>query len=167
MKKTILTFALLTILFTACEEKKAADTPADTAMVAEEKPDMAAIKAEIQTLENAWGAADNARDAAALAAFYADDAISMSNNKPMVVGKAAIQKDLEASLAKKPKGNTVAYEIMNVYGDENQVTEVGKTIVKDAAGKVVYTGKYMAVWEKRDGKYVCLTDISNDDVKEK
>lgn len=167
MKKTILTFALLTMLFTACEEKKAADTTTETATVAEGKPDMAAIKAEIQTLENAWGAADNARDAATLAAFYADDAISMSNNKPMAVGKVAIQKDLEASLAKKPKGFTLAFEIMNVYGDENQVTEIGKSIGKDASGKVVYTGKYMAVWEKRDGKYVCLTDISNDDVKEK
>ncbi len=162
MKKTLLTFALATLLFSACQEKKATDVAEAPA-----KADMAQIKAEIQTLENAWAAADNARDAAALAAFYADDAISMSNNKPMVMGKEAIQKDIEANLAKKPKGTTISFEIINVYGDENVVTEAGKTVGKDSTGKVTYTGKYMAVWEKRDGKYLCLSDISNDDVKEK
>jgi len=25
----------------------------------------------------------------------------------------------------------------------------------------------MAVWEKRDGKYICIRDIYNNDVKEK
>ena len=39
--------------------------------------------------------------------------------------------------------------------------------ITDATGKVTYTGKYMAIWEKRDGKYICLRDISNDDAKEK
>jgi uncharacterized protein (TIGR02246 family) len=151
------------------------NTPADTKPTASVEatgqkpvmPDMAAIKAEIQTLENAWADADNARNANAIAAFYADDAISLSNNKPLIVGKAAIQKDIEASLAKKAKGSTVTYDIMDVFGSENTATEVGKTTVKDSTGKVTYTGKYMAIWEKRDGKYVCIRDMSNDDVKEK
>ena len=129
--------------------------------------DMSAVKAEIQALENAWAAADNARDAATLAGFYADDAVTLSNNQPMISGKANIMKDLEGHLAKKPKGNTVAFEVMDVYGSADVVTEVGKTTSNDASGKVVYTGKYMAIWEKRDGKYVCVRDISNDDVKAK
>ena len=76
MKKTLLTFTLVALLFSGCQEKKAAETAAtdSTATAMPAKPDMAAVKAEIQTLENAWAAADNARDAAALAAFYADDA---------------------------------------------------------------------------------------------
>ena len=131
------------------------------------KPDMAKVKAEIQALETAWAAADNARNAAAISAFYADDAISLSNNQPMIVGKSAILKDIETSLAKKQKGATVSYDIMDVFGDENTVTEVGKTTSKDAAGKVYNTGKYMAVWEKRNGKYICVRDINNDDVKAK
>lgn len=168
MKNTFLTFALGALLFSSCQEKKASETAAtDSVTAMPAKPDMAALKVEIQTLENAWAAADNARDAAALAAFYADDAVSMPGNKPMVTGKEAIKKDIEASMAKKPKGATIAFEIMDVFGDDNQVTEVGKTIVKDATGKVTYTGKYMAIWEKRDGKYLCVRDIGNDDVKEK
>lgn len=151
------------------------NTPADTKPTAATeatgqkavKPDMAAIKAEIQTLENAWADADNARNANAIATFYADDAVSLSNNKPLITGKAAIQKDIESSLVKRAKGSTVTYDIMDVFGDENTATEVGKTTVKDSTGKVTYTGKYMAIWEKRDGKYVCVRDMSNDDVKEK
>jgi uncharacterized protein (TIGR02246 family) len=130
-------------------------------------PDMASIKTEIQALEMAWSNADNARDANAVAAFYANDAVSMENNKPMVIGKAAILKNIEEYLAKKPKGATTTYEVMDVFGNENTVTEIGKTIRKDAAGNPTTTGKYMAVWEKRDGKYICVRDISNDDVKAK
>jgi len=131
------------------------------------KPDMVKLKAEIQTLESSWAAADNARNANAIAAFYADDAMSLSNNKPMLVGKAAIQKDITEGLAKRAKGSTVTYDVMDVFGNENTVTEVGKTTVKDATGKVISTGKYMAIWEKRNGKFICVRDIYNDDVKEK
>jgi len=51
-------------------------------------------------------------------------------------------------LAKRSKGETATYETMDVFGDGNIVTETGKTTVKDANGKVAYTGKYMAIWEK-------------------
>ncbi len=131
------------------------------------KTDMAKLKTEIQVLETAWSAADNARDTTAIAAFYSDDAISMSNNKPMLVGKAAIRQDIGESLAKRVAGSTIAYDVVNVFGNENTVTEIGKITRKDASGKVTYTGKYMAVWEKRDGKYICVSDIGNDDAKEK
>jgi uncharacterized protein (TIGR02246 family) len=131
------------------------------------KPDLVKLKAEIQALESSWAAADNARNANAIAAFYADDAISLSNNKPMLVGHAAILKDIEASLAKRVKGSTVSYDVMDVFGNENTITEVGKTTNKDAAGKMVSTGKYMAIWEKRNGKFICVRDIYNEDAKEK
>ena len=165
-------FSLLMTAFlfiTACTAPAAEKTPkvVETVQTTAVKPDMGKVKAEIQALENAWAEADNARNANALAAFYSDDAMSLSNNKPMDVGKAAIQKGLEVSMAKRVKGSTVSYEIMDVFGDDKQVTEVGKTIIKDASGKVTSTGKYMAIWEKRDGKYLCVRDIGNDDVKAK
>ena len=151
----------------AADKAEIANKATEAPVPAIAKPDLPTIKAEIQTLEDTWAVADNARDANALAAFYADDAVTMGNNKPMAVGKAAILQELEASLAKRGKGATVSYEVLDVFGDENTVTEVGKTTVKDASGKVTSTGKYMAVWQKRNGKYICVRDIGNDDVKEK
>ena len=152
---------LFAVLMIGCNttETKPAEAPA--------APDMDKVKTEIQTLETAWAAADNARDAKAIAAFYADDAITLSNNQPMLSGKEAIQKDIEEGMTKRVKGTTINYDVKEVFGDENTVTEVGKITTKDSTGKVTYTGKYMAIWVKRDGKYVCIRDISNDDVKEK
>lgn len=153
---------------TETEKASATTAPAtETAAPMPAKTDVAKLKAEIQALETSWAAADNARDAGAIAAFYADDAVTMSNNKPMLSGKPAIEKDIKESMAKRAKGATIAYDVLNVFGDENTVTEMGKTTVKDAAGKVTYTGKYMAVWQMRNGKYICVADIGNDDVKAK
>jgi uncharacterized protein (TIGR02246 family) len=129
------------------------------------KPDMASVKAQIQELENAWAEADNARDLNAIMALMADDAATMPENMPTISGKAAIQKDYETSMAKKAAGTTVSYEVLEVFGSEDQVTEVGKAVTKDAEGKVLRSGKYMAVWEKRDGKYLCIRDIGNSDAK--
>ena len=150
---------LFAVLMIGCNttETKPAEAPA--------APDMGKVKTEIQTLETAWAAADNAGDAKALSAFYADDAVTLSNNNPMISGKDAILKDIEGGMTKKVKGVTVAYDVLDVFGDENTVTEVGKITRKDSTGKVIYTGKYMAIWERRDGKYLCIRDISNDDVK--
>lgn len=155
--------SLCTLLIAACQQTT------DSKPVVQEapKPDLAKMKTEIQALETAWANASNARDAAAILAFYADDAVSMSDDKPMFVGKAAIQKDSETWFAKSEEGSKITYEVMDVFGDENLITETGTGTVKDATGKVTYTGKYMAIWEKRNGKWMCIRDISNDDAKEK
>jgi len=162
-KSTFFTaLSLCTLLFAACQQAPAPKPEAQEAP----KPDMAKVKAEIQALNSAWAAASNARDAATILAFFADDAISMPDDKPMFVGKAAIQKESENWFAKSKEGSTVSYETMDVLGDENMVTETGTVTTKDATGKVTYTGKYMAVWEKRNGKWLCIRDMSNDDAKD-
>lgn len=150
---------------TSGEKSSAGSTATEQQMSG--KPDLVKLKAEIQALESSWAAADNARNAKAVAAFYAEDAISLSNNKPLVAGNAAILKDIEAGMSKREKGSTVSYDVMDVFGNENTVTEVGKTTYKDATGKVISTGKYMAIWEKRNGKFICIRDIYNEDAKEK
>ena len=159
----------LATLTNGCDSSKAHSPLKETGStdLTAAKPDMAKLKTEIQALEIAWAADDNARDTNAVAANYADDAISLANNKPMLVGKAAIRQDIAENMVKRGEGATVTYDVMDVFGDENAVTEIGKSTVRDASGKVIRTGKYMAVWEKRDGKYICVRDIYNDDVKEK
>ena len=168
--RLITVLALSLMLITGCSEGNE-DTTA-TAMegdsvTATPKTDPEQLKKEIQEQETAWSKADNARDLDALAAFYADDAISLEADQPALMGNAAIKKDLEASLAKRPAGSTLSYEVVDAYGDDNHVTEVGKTTRMDSTGKVTSTGKYMAIWEKRDGKWICIRDIGNEDTKKK
>jgi uncharacterized protein (TIGR02246 family) len=158
---TFVTILSLCILLLASCQQKDAETKSEAP-----KPDMAKIKAEIKAVEDAWAAASNAKDVATIAGFYADDAISMIDDQPMLVGKAAIQKAIEEEMAKHKDKAKVVFETLDLYGDENRVTEVGKTTVTDSTQKVIYAGKYMAVWEKRNGKWLTIRDMSNDDAKE-
>ncbi|MBK8494451.1 MAG: DUF4440 domain-containing protein [Chitinophagaceae bacterium] len=169
MKKTIFlpVFAACVLMIVSCQESAKQETPAaETAVAAEPvKPDMAKIKAEIQAIETAWAAAQNAKDVNALMAMYADDAVSMPDGEPMLTGKAAIQKKQEADFAKPSKYASIAFETMDVYAQGDVVTEVGKTMYKDAAGNTMGAGKYIAVFEKRNGKYLCIREIYNQDSK--
>ena len=163
-------FAALFFFSIACNQTANDDTSdvkPDSTESSTTKTDPVQLKAEIQALETAWSNADNARDVKTLATFYSDDAVSLGNNQPMIVGRAAIEKDIEVSIGKRKKGVTTAYDVLDAFGCDNYVTEVGKITRKDSTGKTIYTGKYMAVWEKRDGKWICIRDIGNDDVKEK
>jgi len=170
MKKKILfpVYAACSLLFASCQEAAKQETPAATpaAAVAEPaKPDLAKIKADIQTVEAAWAAAQNAKDVKTLIGMYADDAVSMPDGEPALTGKAAIQKKMEADFAKPSKYASVAFETQDVYAQGDVVTEVGKTTYKDAAGKAVGGGKYFAIFKNVDGKYLCIREIYNQDAK--
>ena len=56
----------------------------------------------------------------------------------MISGKADIQKDIEASLAKRTKGYTTAYDVVDVYGNANVVTEVGTITSFNCTNLVFY-----------------------------
>lgn len=130
-----MTCIALSLFSVACSSPapEEAAAPEEIAAPVAAEPDMNAIKAEIQALETAWGAADNAGDVAALLAFYSDDAVSLGSGTPMAVGKAAIQKQLEEGMASRPAGISVPYDVLDVFGVENIVTEVGKMTQKDAS----------------------------------
>lgn len=48
--------------------------------------DLVQVKTEIQAMEDAYAAALKAKDADAVMVYYADDAIDMPNNEPVVSG---------------------------------------------------------------------------------
>ena len=131
----------------------------------ETKTDMVKIKAEIVALEGKWNSYNNARDLNRLLELYADDAVQLPNNQPMLIGKAAIQKNDEVSFINRAKGQMEIGQTVDVIGDENLVTEIGKATQTDSTGKVISIGKYMIVWKKINGKYLIIREMWNDDVK--
>ena len=167
MKKTILlvTYVSCVLLFASCQEAEKKETPAAVTVAEPAKPDLTQIRSEIVAIETAWAAAQNAKDVKALMAMYAEDAVSMPDGEPMLTGKAAIQKKAEADFAKPSTYASIAFETLDVYAQGNVATEVGKAMYKDAAGKTTGGGKYIAVFEKRDGKYLCIREIYNKDSK--
>jgi len=129
------------------------------------KPDMEKIRAEIQALEDAYAAGLKAKDAEAVLAYYADDAVSMVNNAPVASGRDAILSMIQKNIASDTTNTTESFEVVDIFAAGDLVVETGKATNKDAYGNVVKTGKYMSLFEKRNGKYVCIRDIYNDDQK--
>jgi len=156
------------LFLTSCKQAETTEAATTEAMPADAtKPDMAAVKAEIQAIENQWADAINKKDLAGLMAMYADDAISMPDGAPTLTGKVAIQKEQEKQFAE-PKGNvTISFQTLDVFGDGDIVTEYGTSTEKDDKGNVVKTGKYVATFKKTDGKYLCIREIYNSDKEDK
>jgi ketosteroid isomerase-like protein len=147
--------AAATLLTASC--KQAVQEPA--------KPDLAQIRTEIQALENAYAAGLNAKDANAVIVYYADDAISMVNNAPIAIGHDALLKMAQDEIASDTANTKASFEVVDLFAAGDLAVETGKATFSDSTGNVLKTGKYMSLFEKRDGRYVCIRDIYNDDKK--
>lgn len=167
MKKTTILMCCLAVFAIISSCNGPAKTGDSTTMVKSEsaKTDLANVKADIQAIENQWADALNKKNINALMSMYADDATSMQDGAATLNGKAAIQAQQEKNFAAPPKYASISFQTQDVYGNADEVTEVGTASEKDAAGKVTGTGKYMAVFQKKDGKYLCVREIYNKDTK--
>lgn len=161
MKKTtsfsflLAAFVAITLLTASC--KQSVQEPA--------KPDLGQIRTEIQALEDAYAAGLNAKNASSVVVYYAEDAISMVNNAPIAVGRDALLKMAQDDIDRDTTNTTVAFEVVDIFAAGDLVVETGKATHTDPQGNVTKTGKYMSLFEKRDGRYVCIRDIYNDDKK--
>ncbi len=145
--------SMVSILFFACQPKS------EEAAVDKEQ-----IKNEIQAIENKMAELFNDRNVNA-SEYYAEDAKSFSQNKPPLIGKAAIERSIKEDLANFPKGYQIAFVVNEIFPstDGIQVVEIGNYRVSDSTSAPLYTGNYIAVFEKREGKYVCVRDMSASD----
>jgi uncharacterized protein (TIGR02246 family) len=146
-KLAILT-AISALLFSACS-------------VPETKPvDLEKLKPEIQAMEDAYAAAEKAKDAAAVVAYYSDDAISYNRNDEPTSGKAAIKERTAQRLAKDTTGNYNVYKVVDLFAEGNMAVEIGSWKALSPSGTEVDKGHYMSYFQKKDGKYVCVRDMN-------
>ena len=138
------------LVFSACSES------ADKA-----KPiDMAKTKTDIQAMEDAYAAGEKAKDANAVAAYYADDATSYPRAKAPLVGIAAIKANIAKDIAEDTTGNTNVYKVVDLFAEGNTAVEVGSWNRFNKAGAAVDSGHYMSYFQLRNGKYICVRDMS-------
>jgi ketosteroid isomerase-like protein len=139
----------VSILFAGCSAKD------------EAKPvDNEKLKTEIQGMEDAYAAAEKAKDADGVVAYYSDDAISYNRNEEPTSGKAAIRERTAKRMAKDSSGNHNVYKVVDLFSEGNTAVEVGSWTEVNPAGAEVNKGHYMSYFQKRDGKYVCVRDMS-------
>ncbi len=141
---------LAALFLTACTSPKEESAPVD----------MDKLKVEIQAMEDAFAAGEKAKDVDAVAAYYADDATSFNRNEPPSVGMAAIKEKIAKGFAKDTAGNYNVYKVVDLFAEGNTATEIGSWTQFDSAGTQMENGYYMSYFQKRDGKYLCVRDMS-------
>ena len=57
-------------------------------------------------------------------------------------------------------GNSNVYKVVDLYHDGDLLVEVGSWTRMSPSGAQVDNGHYMSVFQKKDGKYVCVRDMS-------
>ena len=122
--------------------------------------DLAKVKSDIQTMEDAYAAAERAKDAAGVVVYYSEDAVSYSRNQQPVSGKAAIREDIAQRLAKDTTGNHNVYKVVDLFAEGDMAVEIGSWTSVNSSGAEVDKGYYMSYFQKRDGKYVCVRDMN-------
>jgi ketosteroid isomerase-like protein len=148
----VLLVGIITLTF-ACNTDK--EKPAAAAVVIDKEQ----IKNEIQAKEDEFAATYNSGELKAIG-YYAEDAVSFFQNRAPLVGRKAIVEFLVSDLAS--NSNTIMFKTNEVFvsSDGNQVVELGNFKVIDSAKTTINTGNYMSLFEKRNGKYVCVRDMS-------
>jgi ketosteroid isomerase-like protein len=148
---------LVSLLF-ACN----ANTTESAAVVIDKEQ----IKNEIQAKEDSFTNLYNKAEMRNIG-YYADDAKSFFQNRPPLVGKDSIIEFLKSDLLGNTDRLSCKTNEVFVSGDGNQVLEVGSFTVVDSAGSLLNTGNYMTLFEKRNGKYVAVRDMSASDSPDK
>ncbi len=133
--------------------------------IAETVIDKEQIKKEIQAKENDFAALYNTGELKNIG-YYADDAKVFAQNRVPLIGKDTIVSYLKAGLDSSTKGNIISFTTNEVFvsNDGNQVVEIGYFKLVDSTHVAINTGNYMILFEKRDGKYVSVREMSASDM---
>jgi len=121
------------------------------------------VKKDIQARENEFAEVYNSGILKNIG-YYADDAVTFFQNRPPLIGKEAIVEFYRSAISS--TSNRISFTSKDIFisNDGNQVVEIGYFKVVDSTKTPINTGTYMSLFEKRDGKYVCVRDISASDM---
>ena len=158
MKKDILkmgSLASVLMLMISCNSKQEAST---TTTVDKEQ-----IKKEIQAKEDAFAEIYNTGELKNIG-YYADDAVTFFQNRPPLIGKEAIVDFYRSAISS--TSNRISFTSKDIFisNDGNQVVEIGYFKVVDSTNTSINSGNYFSLFEKRNGKYVCVRDMSASDM---
>jgi ketosteroid isomerase-like protein len=149
MKKLLLFFVVAASLF-ACQP------------TAKPAFDLANAKKEIEAADLVISEFMAKGDSVGMASAYSTDGSVMLNNMPSVKGKDKLTTVwsgfIQAGVSK------LTLTTLEVWGDENFITEEGLFEIKTKEGAQIDKGKYIVLWKKEAGKWKVHRDISNSDL---
>ena len=148
MKKLFLTAIVITSLF-ACKQNTETKSVFDLVNAKKE------IEATNKNLKELLAKGDSI----GFANSYTADAKFMESNLPSLVGKSKIQSFWTKLI--NAGATNISLTTLEVWGDENFITEEGLYDFKSKDGAALGNGKYIVLWKKEDGKWKLHRDISN------
>ena len=153
MKARALTVCLALTL-TSCTVER----PAEVATLNEAKA--------VQALSQEWLKAEIAKDIPKIMSYYAEDAMEMASNTPVIIGKEPIQKWYETWLKPEGVSMTFATEEVKVSTSLDMAVERGTYhfVQSNPSGQVDDTGKYVTVWKKVKGEWKVAIDTATSDL---
>jgi len=166
MTKMLLLLSVTALLLPACQagEKSGNNIAQGNAATAVDTAgDEQAIRAQVDR----WLQLVKAKDAAAIAALYAEDGAVMPPNAPIGKGRAAIQQTWASMMQTPGFDLTFVPEQIVISSSGDMALDRGTYTLK-VASKVASagttqtdTGKYVVVWRKINGDWKAVADIFN------
>jgi ketosteroid isomerase-like protein len=151
LSKLVLLAASFGVLAAACAKTAAPDTAGD--------------EVAARAVNVAWYKAYNAGDGAAVAALYAEDAVLNAPGAPAARGMAPIR-----DYYLKNAADTAAAGLALVDDPSSDVGvsgdlawQSGTFKITDKSGAVVDAGKYITVFQRKNGKWMIIRDTWNSD----
>lgn len=120
----------------------------------------AEVTEAIEAQSAAMAEAFNSGDAAATAAFYAENAIAMPPGVGALEGRAAIQDHMSADMARM-QGMKMTFETKEVRAMHDHAIEFGGYTVEGDDGAHIDHGKYITVWSQTSDGWKIVRDIWN------
>ena len=151
MNRTMLCAGAAMIVLSGCQ----GEAPVDTAQ----------IEKQLKQSEGKWNNAYARRDAAAIAAMYADDAALATPNANLATGKDAIATSIGAISSDPNFRMEFASDKVQVAASGNLAYTRGRytltTTNPSTRAPVVSTGNYLTVWKRQgDGSWRAVEDFA-------
>ena len=143
--------ATIIIFVTACNEARV---------------DLKAEEAAIMKADSAWSAySAESKDVERVVSYFADDAVLVPPDQPIVKGKEALRKFVEESF--KIPGFSISWRSSDIKlspdGKLAYMYGENMTTMNDSTGnKISIPGRGYSIWRKEpDGNWKCVVDIFN------
>ena len=128
------------------------------------------LKMKIQKINNEMAQAMVSGNSEKSLSYYANDAISMPNNAPMVEGIDAIRKSNQEMMQSGMQIKSFEFTTKKVKLCDSMITEIGtykgSFMMPNMQQPVEDQGKYLTIWEKQaDGSLKIKIEIWNADTR--
>jgi ketosteroid isomerase-like protein len=154
--------AVVGVFLIGCNKRTSAS--ADSALPGGGAFDADAARAQIIAADSAWVRAVQSKNVDSLMPYYATDAVSMSEGTKAADGTDAIRAAYVKMVATNPRNMSLKVDAVTFSDDGTMASDYGSfggTADGPGGKPIKFTGNYVNVWQRVNGRWVLIAEISN------